>query len=93
MREKDLEQKFVREIRRIGGLCPKFVSPGMSGMPDRLILLPDGKASFAELKRPKAKPRALQRARHRKLRSLGFKVYLVDSEEAIAEALDDLQAT
>ena len=47
MREKNIESKLAAEVRRRGGLAPKFVSPGLDGVPDRLILLPSGKAAFA----------------------------------------------
>ena len=43
MREKEIEKRLVAEVKRNGGICPKFVSPGYSGMPDRIILLPKGK--------------------------------------------------
>lgn len=39
MREKEIEQKLVREVKRRGGICPKFVSPGANGMPDRIVFL------------------------------------------------------
>lgn len=56
MREKVIEQKLTREVKRAGGICPKFVSPGFAGMPGRLILFPDGMIAFAELKAPGKKP-------------------------------------
>lgn len=40
MREKVIEQKLVAEVKRRGGICPKWVSPGFDGMPDRIVLLP-----------------------------------------------------
>ena len=43
MREKEIEQKLVTEVRRCGGMALKFVSPSYSGMPDRLLLFPDEK--------------------------------------------------
>ena len=92
MREKNIESKLAAEVRRRGGLAPKFVSPGLDGVPDRLILLPSGKAAFAELKAPGKKPRPLQLARHRLLRSLGFRVYLIDSAEQIGGMLDEICA-
>lgn len=52
MREKQIEQKLVQAVRKIDGMCLKFVSPNFDGMPDRLILLPGGKIAFAELKSP-----------------------------------------
>ena len=76
--EKQIEQELVKAVKTHGGICPKLVCPGFDGMPDRLILLPGGKMAFAELKAPGRKPRALQLARHRLLRRLGFKVYVID---------------
>ena len=93
MREKEIEQRLMREVKKQGGICPKFVSPGMSGMPDRIILLPRGKFAFAELKAPGERPRPLQLARHRLLRKLGFKVYVIDGTEQIGGVIDEIRTT
>lgn len=93
MREKIIEQKLVTEVKKHGGMCPKFVSPGFDGMPDRLLLLPHGRFAFVEVKAPGEKPRPLQLARHRLLRRLGFKVYVLDSEEKIGGIIDAVQST
>lgn len=50
MREKQVETKLVTETKSMGGLAPKFISPGLDGVPDRLVLLPGGKIAFIELK-------------------------------------------
>lgn len=92
MRERQVEQRLVQEVKRRGGLCPKFTSPGFAGMPDRLILLPGGRFAFAELKAPGEKPRPLQLARHRLLRQLGFPVFVIDDIEQIGGILDAVQA-
>ena len=91
MREKIVEQKLVKAAKAMGGIAPKFTSPGFDGMPDRLILLPGGKMGFAELKAPGKKPRALQEARHNLLRRLGFKVYVIDRLEQIESVLDEIR--
>lgn len=93
MREKTIEQKLVTAVKKHGGICPKFVSPGFDGMPDRLLLLPHGRFAFVEVKAPGEKPRALQLARHRLLRRLGFMVYILDSEEQIGGIIDEIRAT
>ncbi len=93
MREKQIEQKLVQETRKCGGICPKFTSPGFAGMPDRLALLPDGKMAFVEVKAPGKKPRPLQLSRHRLLRQLGFKVYVLDDESQIGGMIDEIRAT
>lgn len=93
MREKQIEQKLVQAVRKIGGMCLKFVSPNFDGMPDRLILLPGGRIAFAELKAPGKKPRPLQLARHKTLMGLGFRVYVIDSAEQIGAILDEIQSS
>lgn len=91
MREREIEMKLVREVKKQGGICPKFVAPSYAGMPDRLILMPGGKVAFAELKAPGKKSRPLQLSRHRLLRDLGFKVFVVDHPESIPEVMDELR--
>ena len=83
MREKEVERKLVRAVRDAGGLALKFVSPGFNGVPDRLLLFPNGRAAFCEVKAPGEKPRPLQVHRMEQLRGLGFRVYVVDSVDAV----------
>ena len=92
MNEKQIEQTLVRAVRRRGGICPKWVSPGLDGVPDRIIILPGGHIGFAELKAPGGKPRPLQKARIRQLRSLGCRVYTVDNVDMIGGVLDEISA-
>ena len=93
MREKQIEQKLVNEVRRMGGICPKWVSPGLDGVPDRIILLPGGHMAFVELKAPGQKPRPLQVARISQLRRLGFPVYIIDDTKQIGGMLDAISAS
>lgn len=91
MREKTIEQKFRAAVRAAGGLAVKFTSPGFDGVPDRIALLPDGKMAFVEVKAPGKKPRPLQQARHRQLRQLGFKVYVLDDKSQIGGMIDEIK--
>ncbi len=93
MREKVIEQKFREAVRQKGGLALKFTSPGFDGMPDRLALLPNGKIAFVEVKTKGEKPRPLQFARHRFLRKLGFKVYILDDTDQIGGIIDEIQSS
>ena len=90
MREKAIEQKLIKPVKAMGGIAPKFTSPGFDGMPDRLVLIPYGRIAFVEVKAPGEKARPLQLARHRLLRGLGFKVYVLDNEEQIGGIIDDI---
>ncbi len=93
MREKITEQKLIIAARAIGGIAPKLVSPGFDGMPDRMVLLPGGHIAFAEIKAPGKKPRPLQLSRHRLLRRLGFRVYVIDDSDQIGGILDEIRTT
>ncbi|AQU05387.1 nuclease [Dehalococcoides mccartyi] len=90
MREKILERKLTEAVKAMGGIAPKFVSPGFDGMPDRLVLLPDGKCAFVEVKRRGEKSRPLQEARHGMLRRLGFEVYVLDDYQQIGGMLREI---
>ena len=92
MREKKIEQKLVTAVKKHGGICPKFVSPGFDGMPDRLLPLPHGRFAFVEVKAPNQKPRPLQLSRHRLLRRLGFRVYVLDALEDIDKIIKEVMS-
>lgn len=87
MQEKYIEQKLIAAVKNMGGIAPKFASPGFNGMPDRLVLLPMGRIAFIELKAPGKMMRPLQVRRKRQLEALGFLVYCIDSVEQIDEVL------
>ena len=93
MKEKTIEQHLVHIVKKAGGLCPKFVSPGMDGMPDRLVLLPEGRIAFIEVKAPGKKPRPLQLHRHEQLRKLGFHVFVLDDPKDIPSLIRQLTLT
>ena len=90
MREKTIERELIRAVRSCDGTCPKLVSPGTDGMPDRMILMPGGKIGFVEVKAPGRKPRPLQVKRHRQLRGLGFKVFVLDDTRQILEIIREV---
>lgn len=90
MRERQIEQKLVKAVKVAGGIAPKLTSPGFDGMPDRMVLMPGGCIGFVEVKAPGEKPRPLQLSRHRLLRRLGFKVYVLDGVEQIEIILREI---
>lgn len=87
MLERKLEIKFIKAIDGLGGKAVKFVSPGMAGVPDRLVLLPGGKCFFAELKQPGETLRPLQKKRKKDFEQMGHTVEVVDSFEKIQDVI------
>jgi len=88
--EKELEQKLVREVKSRKGRAYKFISPGINGVPDRLVLMPGGKIGFVEVKAPGRKMRPNQIKRKGELEELGFLVYCLDNPEDIGGVLDGI---
>ncbi len=91
--EKRVEQTLCREVKKRGGIAPKWTSPGFDGVPDRMVLFADGVIAFVELKAQGKKMRALQLRRKRQLEQLGFRVYCIDNTEMIGGILDEIQST
>ena len=87
MLEKDIEKALVKKVKALGGLCIKFTSPSMMGIPDRIVLLPKGKLGFVELKRQGGKARPIQVKRIKDLEKLEFKVFILDEKENIDEVI------
>ena len=92
MHERIIETKLTRATKAMGGLALKFISPGYDGVPDRIVLFPGGRIAFVEVKAPGEKPRPLQLSRHRLLRRLGFRVYVLDAAEQIGGILDEIES-
>lgn len=87
MREKTVEAALRKAVEDEGGLCLKWVCPGHTGVPDRMILFPGGVIAFVELKRPGAKVKAggLQEWWREKLAGLGFSYCEISTVEQAAQ--------
>ena len=81
--EKKLERLLCSEVKKLGGWALKLVPSQVSGLPDRMVLLPQGRMFFVEVKTTGQKTRPIQEVIHRRLRLLGFRVEVVDTTEQI----------
>lgn len=81
--EKLLEKKLGRAVRQLGGKSIKIDARYFTGVPDRLIVLPEGRVVFVEVKSTGVKPRKIQLYVHKILRGLGFDVRVIDSTSKI----------
>lgn len=89
--EKVIERKLVEAVKANGGMCIKLLCDNLLGLPDRLCLFPGHRIAFVELKTTGQKPRRIQVFMHNKLRSLGFRVEVIDAIEKIAIFINDVQ--
>lgn len=90
MGETRIEKRLRNKIKKQGGLALKLTSPGMAGMPDRLVLLPGGQIVFIELKAPGKKLRPLQRKRFQQLEKLGFRALKIDSVKDVDDFIREV---
>jgi hypothetical protein len=90
MNEKLIEQKLRESVKKLGGLALKFSSPYHRGMPDRIVLMPEGQTAFAELKTTGKKPTELQKKAIAELRAMGFKAEVIDSQEGLDKFLEEI---
>jgi hypothetical protein len=93
MQEANVEKYLIRYVKDKGGLCLKFISASMRGLPDRIVILPQGKIFFLELKAKGKKPRPEQKRVHTLFSSLGAKVYTADSKEKVRSVVDEVYSS
>ena len=92
MREASIERRLVDGIRKAGGLALKFTSPGHSGVPDRIVLLPGGRVVFVELKTETGRLSPLQAAVHRQFRSYGMDVRTLRGKQEVEGFISEVQS-
>lgn len=88
--EASLERKLVHEVQKRGGLCWKFTSPGVSGVPDRIVIMPGGRVVFVEMKAPGKRMRPLQKKRADQIQAMGIPVYCLNSNLEISNFLEEI---
>ena len=90
MLESEIEKKLVREIKKMGGMAYKFVSPGNAGVPDRIVILP-GVITFVELKTETGRLSPGQKRQLGKLQDLGMKVVVLHGMKELEEFLNEIR--
>ena len=88
--EAQIERYLVSEIKRIGGLCWKWTSPGTNGVPDRIIMI-QGLTIAVELKAPGEEVRPLQQHRIDEIKLTGNMACVVDSYEVVDKLIRNLE--
>lgn len=91
MRESQIEKNLVEGVKRLGGMCLKFVSPGSPGVPDWLIITASGRIIFAELKAETGRLEKIQKWRIEEMRKHGADVRVVKGPEAVRLLLAEIE--
>lgn len=87
MRESTVENYLVNEVKRLGGMCEKFVSPGKVGPPDRLVTWHKGVMHLIELKAPAGALSPAQLRDHKRRRELGVRVFVLRTKNDVCNYL------
>ena len=90
MRESQIERQLVRGVKARGGMCMKFTSPGLLGVPDRLVLTPTGCIYFVELKTENGRLASIQKWVIGELQKRGAEVRVIKSPEAVKDFLKEV---
>lgn len=88
MKENKIEKKFRDGILSIGGLCYKFVSPGNTGVPDRIVILRTGKVIFVELKTKYGRLSPIQKRQLQRLNARKAQSAVIRGEKEMNDFLD-----
>lgn len=84
MSESRVEIYLRREVKKAGGACYKFKSPGRRHVPDNIALwpeIPHPRTEFVECKDKGKRARKGQQREHARLKALGYDVFIVDTKE------------
>ena len=92
MTEKQIERRLVDGVKKYGGMCLKFTSPGLPGVPDRIVLTADGRVYFVELKTTVGRLAKIQKWVCEEMRSRGHDVRVLWGPEAVKEFLKEVFA-
>ena len=90
MLEKEIERRMVQTVRERGGLCYKFVSPSNPGVPDRIIITPDGRVVFVELKTETGRLAKIQTWQLDEMRKRGADVRVAKGWPAVKALLEEV---
>ncbi len=90
-KESKVERQLVEGVKSLGGMTFKFISPGRTGVPDRIVILPGGAVHFVELKAVGGKPTKLQKRMLVKLGRLCVPALVLTGADEVAHYLDNLR--
>lgn len=91
MNESRIERRLVDGVKKLGGMCLKFVSPGTLGVPDRLIITPTGRIIFAELKTETGRLAKIQRYTIGEMQKRGADVRVVKGIDEVMRLLAEIE--
>lgn len=93
VKESIIEGYLTLRVQEFGGLCEKHVSPGLRGVPDRLVTWRDGRMFLVELKATNGKLAPWQKRDHARRLERGVRVWTLHNIEAVEEFVNAIAET
>ena len=91
MKESQIERRLVEGVKRLGGMCLKFGSPGTLGVPDRIIITAKGRVIFVELKAETGRLTKIQRYVIGEMQKRGADARVVKGIDEVKELLAEIE--
>ena len=91
MKESQIERRLAEGVKRLGGMCLKFVSPGTLGVPDRIIITAKGRVIFVELKTETGRLTKIQRYVIGEIQKRGADARVVKGIDEVKELLAEIE--
>jgi hypothetical protein len=88
--ESAVQRVLVNGVKALGGMTAKLDSSINVGVPDLLVLLPDGRFWLVEVKQGKGHLRPVQRAWIQKASTLGHTVYVLHGPVEVRRFLKEI---
>lgn len=85
--EKSIEEYLRSRSKQLGWIPLKYHNAVSTGFPDRIVLMPDCRCFWVELKSKGKNPTKLQSHRITCMRELGQRVYICDSRDSVDMAI------
>ena len=90
VRENKVEKYLDDEVKKIGGITRKWVSPGVSGVPDRIVIIA-GRVVFVEVKTVDGVRSPVQVREHERLTTAGASVMTVYGKKEVNDFVEFLK--
>lgn len=89
-RENKVERYLHEQIENIGGTTRKWVSPGVVGVPDRIVII-KGDVFFVEVKTDTGRISVAQEREIERLRSYGALVHVVQGHDGVDQLMKTIR--
>lgn len=90
MTEAQIEKRLEAMVLERGGLCYKFISPSNPGVPDRIVITPEGKTIYVELKTQVGSLQRIQEWQLERLRKRGVEVRVLKGLEQVRKFVEEV---